>query len=96
MPVRVPSDVFRKVVDGYIAYWIEDGRHRIAYIDEDGNLQVLEAGSLEELEKILEGVDYVEAKGLCIFGDYNDPDSTTECIRSGFKGREIIALLRGP
>ena len=95
MPMQVPYDVFKKVTEGYIAYWIMNGIHYLAYIDEDG-FEVIEANSLDELASKLREIDFIEARGLCIFGDYNDPDSSTECIRAGFRGSEIIALLRGP
>ena len=95
MPLRIPLDVFSRITDGFIVYWRLNGRHYLAY-REDG-LQVIEANSLEELLNMVKDIDFIEAKGVCIYrGEYYDPDGDVECLRAGFKGREIVEFIRGP
>ena len=94
MPLRIPSDVYSRLADGYIVYWRMNGKHYLAYI-EDG-LQVFEASSLEELLSIVKNIDFIEAKGVCIYrGEYYDPDGDVECIRAGFRGSEVAEYIQG-
>ena len=89
MPLRIPPAAFSRLVEGYIVYWVDGGRHYLAYVE--SGLHVIEASSLEELERILSGIDFIEAEGLCVFrGD------DAECIKAGFRGSEVAELIKGP
>ena len=94
MPLRIPPDVYAHITEGYIVYWRMNRKHYLAYI-EDG-LQVFEANSLEELLSIVKNIDFIEAKGVCIYrGEYYDPNGDVECVKAGFKGREVAGLIQG-
>mgnify|MGYP001770774068 CR=1 FL=1 len=87
--MRIPPAAFSRLAEGYIVYWVDGGKHYLAY-HEDG-LQVIEANSLEELLSVVKNIDFIEAKGLCIL-----TEDGVECTKAGFKGSEVVELIKGP
>lgn len=88
----MPGSVFEKLKNGYAVYWRIMDRSYFAYINRRGDVIAYECDSLDFLKSIIRSIDYIPAKGLCVF-----TEGGVKCFEGrGFTGAEAAGLIWGP